>query len=339
MLYLCAELKMEMEKFLTFIKDWMLPLAIVLGILSYLLLHFVPLLHASVEPCFSAFAKNTQPVFVATMLFLQFNRISPHDLKIKRWHFGLLAFQIITFAATAVLAAGLPEGEMKILAECAMLCFICPTAAAAGVITDKLGGSLSDTVTYVVMINVAATVFIPLAIPIVKDTADMGFVQYVLAIGGRIFPLLVLPLLLAWAIRYGWRKLQRKLMRYTHWAFYFWGISLCLSIYLATRATVLSGISVWTAIAIGVISLSSCLLQFWFGHRIARRRGHSDSITAGQALGQKNSGFLIWVGYSFLTPVTSVAGGLYSIWQNLVNSMELFEQKKHPEKTASSGNF
>ena len=50
-----------------------------------------------------------------------------------------------------------------------------------------------------------------------------------------------------------------------------------------------------------------------------------DSITAGQALGQKNSGFLIWLGYSYLTPVTSVAGGLYSIWQNLINSMELFE--------------
>lgn len=38
-----------------------------------------------------------------------------------------------------------------------------------------------------------------------------------------------------------------------------------------------------------------------------------DEITAGQALGQKNSGFLIWLGYSYMTPVTSVAGGLYSI--------------------------
>ena len=42
-----------------------------------------------------------------------------------------------------------------------------------------------------------------------------------------------------------------------------------------------------------------------------------DEITAGQALGQKNSGFLIWLGYSYMTPVTSVAGGLYSIWQNI----------------------
>jgi hypothetical protein len=29
-----------------------------------------------------------------------------------------------------------------------------------------------------------------------------------------------------------------------------------------------------------------------------------------------------------MTPVTSVAGGLYSIWQNLVNSRELYEHHK-----------
>ncbi len=38
-----------------------------------------------------------------------------------------------------------------------MLCLICPTEAAAGVITGKLGGSLSDTVSYVVLINISAT--------------------------------------------------------------------------------------------------------------------------------------------------------------------------------------
>lgn len=56
------------------------------------------------------------------------------------------------------------------------------------------------------------------------------------------------------------------------------------------------------------------------------------SVTAGQALGQKNSGFLIWLGYSYMTPVTSVAGGLYSIWQNVINSLELYEQSHRTGK-------
>lgn len=98
-----------------FIKDWMLPLAIILGITSYLILFFVNPLARSIEPGFSRFAKDVQPVFMATM----------------------------------------PDGDLRILAECAMLCLICPTAAAAGVITGKLGGSLSDTVSYVVLINIS----------------------------------------------------------------------------------------------------------------------------------------------------------------------------------------
>lgn len=98
-----------------FIKDWMLPLAIILGITSYLILFFVNPLARSIEPGFSRFAKDVQPVFMATM----------------------------------------PDGDLRILAECAMLCLICPTAAAAGVITGKLGGSFSDTVSYVVLINIS----------------------------------------------------------------------------------------------------------------------------------------------------------------------------------------
>ena len=53
-----------------------------------------------------------------------------------------------------------------------------------------------------------------------------------------------------------------------------------------------------------------------------------EAVTAGQALGQKNTGFLIWLGYSFMTPVTAVAGGLYSVFQNLFNSWELYEKRR-----------
>ncbi len=313
-----------MSKFVGFIKDWMLPIAIATGICTYLLLHFVPSLSVSAEPAFSRVAKNLQPVLVAVMLFLQFNKISPHDLRFRRWHIWLLLFQAVMFVVPALICTNIPHGNIRILVECAMLCFVCPTAAAAGVITDKLGGSLSDTVTYVVLINVLAAFIIPLVIPVVHPSADISFWSSFFAICKRVFPLLVFPLLVAWLIRYTIRPLQIFLMRYSHWAFYIWGITLCLSIYLATKALINSGIPVWFAFLIGLVSLACCLIQFIVGRKAG---GKHDSITAGQALGQKNSGFLIWLGFSFMTPVTSVAGGLYSIWQNLVNSMELYQQR------------
>ncbi|MDD6623965.1 MAG: hypothetical protein PUE76_03995 [Bacteroides sp.] len=44
------------------------------------------------------------------------------------------------------------------------------------------------------------------------------------------------------------------------------------------------------------------------------------------------SGCLIWLGYSYMPPVTSVAGGLYSIWQNIINFLELYEQSHRTGK-------
>ena len=318
---------------LKFIKEWMLPIAIILGVVSYLILYYVPPFAVHIEPGFSVFAKKVQPMLIATMLFLQFNKISPHDFRLRKWHIAALCFQLFMFIALTWIAAILPDGSAKILAESAMLCFICPTAAAAGVITSKLGGSLSDTVSYVMLINVAVSIAIPLIIPIFNTSADVSFISSFIAISMRIFPILVLPLLLAWLIRYTMKKLQHKLLRFVDWAFYFWGLSLGFSVYLATKSLVDSHISFWTVVLIGVISLLCTLIQFAVGRGVgALSKSNSpeetkaDVITAGQALGQKNSGFLIWLGCSYLTPVTSVAGGLYSIWQNIINSLELYHK-------------
>ena len=399
---------------LKFLKKWMLPIAITLGAFLFLVLWFVRPLAENVEPGFSVFAKQIQPILIAIMLFLQFNRVSPHDLRFRKWHFVLLGFQIGIFALLTLLAVMLPDGNGRILVESAMLCFICPTASAAGVVTSKLGGSLSDTVSYVVMINISVALVVPLAIPIVNTASDIPFMTSFLAICMKIFPLLVLPLIVAWIVRYTMRRLQRWLMRYTEWAFYCWGVALCFAIYLATRALVLSGLSVWIVLLIGVISLVCTLAQFGVGRAagricassgqvdspragvmsrgseldaslrdsgsVASSRGSEldaslrdsgavtsycgsgaevslrdsgavaqsrnsgsdtelsaevDTITAGQALGQKNTGFLIWLGYSYMTPVTSVAGGLYSVFQNCINSFELYQKEKRVSEKIS----
>ena len=324
-----------MSRIVEFIKDWMLPIAIVAGITLGLAFHFwAPLKGA--EPAFSSFAKEVQPIFVALMLFLQFTKVSPHDLKLRRWHIWLLVFQTVLFVGLALVATYIPHGSQRILVECAMLCIICPTAAAAGVITDKLGGNLSDSVTYVVLINILAALVIPAVIPIVHPVEGTSFMGRFTSICLRIFPLLVLPLLISWLVRYTMKKLHHKLLRIVGWAFYVWGFTLCLSIYLATKAMITSRISIWTGIMIGVVSLLCTALQFASGRLLGKKsrkiasvsERRADSITAGQALGQKNSGFLIWLGYSWMTPVTSVAGGLYSIWQNIFNSGELYRHRE-----------
>ena len=302
------------------LRKWMLPVAMVTGVSLYLILHFVP---AFEEGGYIGFARWMQPTLVSVMLFLQLNVVSPKDLKLHKWHFVLLAVQAALFGALALVATLLPSGSVRILIECAMLCFICPTAAAAGVITRKIGGSLPGIMTYLVLADALACLLIPLMIPMVHPSVELHFWASFWQIVRRVFSILVLPCFLAWTIRYLLPGVQRWLARFVDAAFYIWGICLTMAMSLATYALVTSGIGILVALGIGAVSLASCLLQFVIGRRVARRYGRSETVTSGQALGQKNTAFIIWLGFNYMTPVTSVAGGLYAIWQNLVNAWEL----------------
>ena len=309
----------------TFLKNWMLPIAMTLGAAVYLILHYVP---SFSEEGYMAVARRLQPLLVSIMLFIQLNVVAPTDLRFHKWHFELVAVQALLFAAFAFLATGVSNGGGRILLECAMLCFICPTAAAAGVITSKIGGSLPGIMTYTVLSDTLACVLIPLMIPLVHPAAEISFLAAFWAIVKRVFSILVLPCVLAWLIRYLLPGVQRWLARYVGWAFYVWGIGLTLALSLATGALVTSGIGVLVALGIAGVSLVCCLFQFWLGRKVASGYGRVESITAGQALGQKNTGFIIWLGINYMTPVTSVAGGLYAIWHNLVNSYELYKSRQ-----------
>ncbi|MCR5561229.1 MAG: transporter [Bacteroidales bacterium] len=316
-----------------FLRHWMLVISMSLGVGIFLILYLVPGLSA-VEEGYSSVARRLQPVLVGVMLFLQFNVTAPSDIRLHRWHARLLAVQTLLFGLAALLTIVLTGGfhgspapgncaAAALLAECAMLCFICPTAAASGVITSKIGGSLQQGMAYLLLSDLLASLLIPLIIPLVHPAEGMTYLQRLLVIGERVFSILVLPCALAWFIRYVFPGVQKWLSRFTGWAFYVWGVCLMLAMSLATRSLLLSRTPFWTAVLIALVALAACLLQFRLGRKAARRFGRVESITSGQVLGQKNTGFLIWLGLGYMTPVTSVAGGLYALWQNLVNSWEL----------------
>ncbi len=305
------------------LQSLMLPAAIVLGISSYLIYHITPAMHPA-GPVLHEIASYGQRIVIAFLLFFQFVKVSPHDIRICRWHIRALVFQVASFLILAAITAFTGEGAARIVLESAILCLICPTASAAGVVTERLGGKISETVSYLVIINLVATFLIPLVIPLVRPSADMSFWAYVGHIALRVFPLLLLPCALAWIIRYTTHRLQRFLMRISSDSFWLWGIGLTLGMSLATRSLVLSGLGFGPIALVVLVSVAACFIQFFLGQRLSPER-----ITPGQALGQKNTGFLIWLGYTYMTPVTSVAGGLYAIWQNLFNSWELWKKGQH----------
>ena len=71
-------------------------------------------------------------------------------------------------------------------------------------------------------------------------------------------------------------------------------------------------------------ALLSCVLEFAIGKKTGSQFG--DRMTAGQALGQKNTILAIWMAYTYLTPLSSLAPGTYVLWQNLFNSYQLWKK-------------
>ena len=109
-------------------------------------------------------------------------------------------------------------------------------------------------------------------------------------------------------------------------SFYFWAISLSITTGITVKNIVHSEATVLLLLLIAIATFLLCFVQFAIGRGIGRWLG--EEINAGQALFQKNTALSIWVAYMYLNPVASVGAGCYVLWQNIINSLEIYKQRK-----------
>ncbi len=314
-----------MVRFKQILKDWMLPLAMAAGVAAYLIYHNIPAL-APAGPYLEKTVGVLQPMLMFAMLFLSFCRIAPRQMRPHRWQLWLLLIQAAGFILPGLVVILTGEGHYAVLVESFMICMICPTATAAAVITGKLGGDMPGIMTYTILINILAAIVVPAIVPLVHPTTGISFITAFSMIIAKTFPLLIMPCLCAWLVRFLLPAFHRWLLHFEDLALYIWSISLPLAIAVTTRAIVKSDIPVGYLFGIAGVSLFCCVLQFYLGRKIGKK--YDNSVTAGQALGQKNTVFAIWMAYTFMNPVTSIAGGFYSLWHNIFNSWQLY-RKQH----------
>lgn len=308
-----------------FIKDWMLVIAIVSGAAAYLVYHAIPALSPA-GAVLLPFCKIVQPSLLFLMLFLSFCSVKPSDLRLYKWQVPALLVQAVFFIVTVIFLWLVPAAGAKPALASFALCMICPTATACAVVAAKLGGDKAAVLTYTMLVNLLAAVLIPLFLPLIYPGGSGGFLTDFTRILARVFPLLILPCLAAWGVRYCLPKLHAILLKFKELPFYMWAVSLTLAIVMGTRAIVQgnAGAAVLAQIMAG--SLVSCAMQFYIGRRIGA--GHGVTVTCGQVMGQKNTVFAMWVAYTFMDPVISLAGGFYSIWHNCYNTWQLHRREK-----------
>ncbi len=276
-----------------------------------------------------------QPLLIFFMLFLTFCRLDITELKFRKWHIWLLLIQTGVFSLLALLLIEMPRTGWRVILEGAMLCLICPTATAGAVITRKLGGDVAGITTYTIFINLATAILIPTFVPFVHPQAGTNILSAGLLILSKVFPLLLCPLLAALFIKKFLPKVSHRLAEWQELSFYLWAIALALALTVTTRSIVHSDVSIATQLGLVGVSLVCCILQFYLGRKIGNVYG--DKITGGQSLGQKNTVLVIWMGYTFFSPVTAVVGGFYSIWHNVINSWQLYRHEHHHEHSQDRG--
>lgn len=323
-----------MNMWIRFIKNWTLPIAMLSGALAYFFFARVSWV-APTKPWVEHAVVFLTPTLIFAQLLLTFCKVEVRELKPRRWHAWLLLFQIaaVLLLTGVLVSCSLPELYREVF-EAALVCLVCPTATAGAVITAKLGGSAASLTTYTLFSNLMAAVLVPLLFPLVEPHEGLTFFLAFLRILSKVFPLLICPFLMAQFLRYFLPRLHQKLMECHEAAFYLWGVSLAIVSGQTVRSFVNSEATSGILWLIALAGLTTCVVQFYFGKRVGGHYG--ERISGGQSLGQKNTVLAIWMAYTYLNPLSSVGPGSYVLWQNLINSYQLWKKRKRDAAISST---
>jgi len=263
------------------------------------------------------------PYLIFVMLFLTYCTLHLKQMRLSRLHLWLILIQI--FGSLIVFLVLSPINIT--LAQGAMICVLAPTGTAAPVITGMLKGNVGSLTAYSLISNMCVALAAPVIFSLVGSYQNLPFFESFMAISQRVFVLLFLPFALAMFMQKFTPVTATKIATYSGLSFYLWSLALCV----VTGRTVVfilkqNGSSHLTEILVACGALVVCVGQFLIGRGIGRH--YDDTVAGGQGLGQKNTILAIWMAQMYLNPISSIGPGAYVLWQNIINSYQVWLHRK-----------
>ena len=317
---------------ISILKKWTLPVAIATGVIVYFLFAFIPLLSPASE-VFEPIFGFLLPICMFLMLYVTFCKVDFRKLIPVQWHLWIGLFQVLlVLIVVGFILFFKLQGNSLILMESSLACIICPCASAAAIVTQKLGGNIEDMTTYTFLSNFICAALIPTCFPLIEPSVNVGFLDSFLVILNRVCLILVAPMVAAYFTKH-WqimRPLYNWIVSVRNLGFYFWAFTLTIVTGTTVKNIVHANTTVLFLVYIALLGLLLCVVQFAIGRFIGRF--FDSTIESGQALGQKNTTFAIWIAFSYLNHLSSVGPGCCILWQNIINSIELWYYDRHPQK-------
>ena len=288
-------------------KNWMLPIAMIVG---------------GVFHSFFASLAFLTP-YLIFLLLVPYCKLSLGELRIAPLHVRLLLVQIAGGLGLYLALAPIDP----LLAQGTFICVLAPTATSAAVVTGMLGGSVASLATYCLLSNMVVALISPVVFSFVGSQVSLPLFDSLLRIGRQMIPLLILPFVAALALQRFWPRAHRALRQRQSISFYLWAVSLTIVMGNTTSFLIRQDSSRYgDELLLAGASLVACVCQFVIGRRIGRK--YDLKISGAQGLGQKNTVLAIWMAQTYLLPIASVGPAAYVVWQNVINSWQLWKKRR-----------
>lgn len=271
-------------------------------------------------------------ILISIMLFFAYCRIDFKQLKIVKLHWILI---LIQYGGGIIILYALKDFNVYV-AGSAMILFTTPVGASAMVLGNVLGGNLNSITSYNILSNIFTSVLCPIYFTLLNkflhsSSDGLSIFHSIFEISKHVFILMLTPLLLAFILWRFWPKAQKEIGKRTSISFYIWVVAA-----LSAFGKIIEVIQKYDhlykeEIIISIAALVSCFLLFYLGYLIGNK--FKEPITGSISLGQKNTILTIWMSHTFLTvPIFSIAAGVYMLFQNSYNSIQIYITKKKKAK-------
>lgn len=262
------------------------------------------------------------PYLIFIMLLLTYVRLSFSDIRFSKMHLWLIVIQVV---GSLSIFFGLSFINLTV-AQGVMICVLAPTATSAPVIAGMLKGNVASLTAYSLISNFTVAIIAPLFFSYIGYN-ELPFITSVFQISRKIVVLLVLPFIIALMLNKLAPKTSGYLQTKSGLSFYLWSIALTVVTGRTVQFIIDQGkAQIGVEIAIAILAFVVCGVQFWLGRKIGRK--YNDTVAGGQGLGQKNTVLAIWMAQMYLNPISSVGPGSYVLWQNIINSWQVWRQRK-----------